>query len=161
MELTNVLLYTLLVVFFVVGIDYNFIGITNYLFQGHKLFSWKEKVRYEIKVDRVVSSCFSEDGVLVELRHGFMQYDDKYGLSENYLYVGIRLLTYHYRINLHNVEDAAINFERAGKYKTSVVIRENGRSCIIEFGGRAVTKRRKEELQHFAHLLEQRAKQNA
>lgn len=143
LEMFDFLDYLTIVVFLVGGlfvIDFHFVGFTPYLFWGHKLYDAKEDVVCSISSGKVVSNCFSKDSDFREIRGYFSQIDSKLAVTPTNLYIGKKLVSYHYKIVLSDVISAECAFRNWSMYRISIkVAREEG-SCLIEIDGYAFSK---------------------
>lgn len=137
----NEVLYYLTLLIFGLGvlavIDYHFVGFIPYLFEGHKLYDSKEKIVCSIESGRIISDCFSKGRI--KIRGYFTQTDSKLAVTRSHLYIGKKLVSYHYRVLLSDIICSECMFSKKFKYKISITANINNSKCSIEIDGYAFT----------------------
>lgn len=120
-----------------VGIDTYFIGVIPLLFLKHKsLRNLKNAIACSAYVHALKTDCFSDNQQPELITRFSQEFDSTIAIAGNYLLIGKRLLSYHYKISLEQVDKIDISFQNKflsmiGVYKINMKVKNNDRICDV------------------------------
>lgn len=132
-------------------LDFHFIGFFPYIFGTHKLYDDSELEIVSIASGKIVSDCFSQEAEPHQIRGYFSQIDSKLTVTRNNIYIGKKLVSYHYRIAISNVIEAGCSF--TNRFKYSIYITANCECkdrCFLRIDGYAFSEKERERCSEFA-----------
>lgn len=135
-------------------LDFYFIGFLPYLLGSHNRYNDLDNVLYEINVGRVTSDCFTSDGSVQLIRGYFTQVDSKMTVTDTYLYIGKKILSYHYRLLLTDIVSINSVMVNSFTYRILIKLKSNNSYCFIEMSSFILSKTKKDMFNKFVSNIQ-------
>lgn len=132
-------------------LDFHFIGFLPYIFGTHKLYGDNELEIVSIASGKIVSDCFWEEAEPHEIRGYSSQIDSKLTVTSNNIYIGKKLVSYHYRIAIYDVIEANCSFTKRFRYSIYITAKCKCKNrCFLRIDGYAFSGKERERCSEFA-----------
>lgn len=114
----------------IIVIDIHYIGISAILFYGHPRASFNERVLATISVGAIRSNCFGSERIQL-IRPPEGAFDSLVAITVDHLQIGRRLLSYHYQVNLRDIEKVDFLGGKESTYVMKIYLARGGKCCEI------------------------------
>lgn len=156
----EILVLTIFIVSALIFIDIHFIGITPIIFFGNKFWNpFNNDVKAIFVLWELTSDCFNSDKKKQSVVKPYRETDSRLAITKNYLLIGKRFLSYHYKINKHDIRRIKLNNKTSkffGLTKIYEVIMEldtDNYECEILFTVRGITNKNRDKLLDFVEEI--------